>query len=151
MKNSISVAEHVDLLLKSYKKWTGNELIELKGGPEDKAQHIYDAPFALVSHDTQDDPVFNFANNKALELFELRWEDFIKLHSRISAEPMNREERATLLKRVTENGYIDDYCGIRISSNGRRFEIKDAVVWNIVDDDGAYKGQAAFFDKWKFL
>ncbi len=145
------LTQHIDLLLKSYKKWTGKELADIKGEPGQIAEHIFNAPFALVSHDTQDDPVFNYGNRTALELFELDWDEFTKLHSRKSAEPVDREERARLFKRVTENGYIDDYRGIRISSSGRRFEIRDATVWNVVDEEGIYKGQAAFFDKWKFL
>ena len=149
--NRIFLTSHIDILLKSYKKWTGKELADIKGEPGQIAEHIFNAPFALVSHDMQDDPVFNFGNRTALELFELDWDEFTKLHSRESAEPVNREERARFLKRVTENGFIDDYRGIRISSSGRRFEIRDATVWNVVDEEGIYKGQAAFFDKWKFL
>jgi len=149
--NRIFLTSHIDLLLKSYKKWTGKELADINGEPGQIAEHIFNAPFALVSHSTQDDPVFNYGNKKALELFELDWGEFTKLHSRKSAEPVNREERERLLKRVTENGFIDDYRGIRISSSGRRFEIRDATVWNVVDEEGIYKGQAAFFDKWKFL
>ena len=142
---------HIDLLLKSYKRWTGKELTSVKGEANQIVEGIINASFALVSHDTQADPVFNFGNRKALELFELDWQEFTRLHSRASAEPVNREERAALLERVTKNGYIDDYSGIRISSSGKRFEISDATVWNVVDDEGIYKGQAAFFDKWKFL
>jgi len=149
--NRNSLTSHIDLLLKSYKKWTGKELTDINGEPGQIAEHIFNAPFALVSHDMQDDPVFNYGNRTALELFELDWDEFTKLHSRESAEPVNREERARFLKRVTENGFIDDYRGIRISSSGRRFEIRDATVWNVVDEEGNYKGQAAFFDKWKFL
>ena len=147
----ISLTAHIELLLKSYKKWTGKELTEIYCEPGQIAEYIINASFALVSHDTQTDPVFNFGNRKALELFELDWEDFTRFPSRKSAEPVNREERADLIKKVTENGYIDDYRGIRISSSGRRFEIRDATVWNVVDEEGLYKGQAAYFDKWKFL
>lgn len=149
--NNFSIPSHIELLLKSYSKWTGKTLMDLTGSPEEQAEKIINAPFALVSHNTEIDPVFNFGNKTALELFELGREAFLKLHSRESAEPVNREERERLLKRVTENGFIDDYRGIRISSTGKRFEIWDATVWNVVDDEGVYKGQAASFDKWKFL
>ena len=142
---------HIDLLLKSYNRCTGKILLGINGTPEELAEKVVNAPFALVSHDTADDPVFNFGNRTALELFELSWEEFTKLHSRESAEPVNREERARLLKRVTENGFIDDYSGIRISSTGKRFEIRDATVWNVIDNEGIYRGQAAYFDKWEFL
>jgi len=52
---------------------------------------------------------------------------------------------------VRENGFIDDYSGIRISSTGRRFHIRQAIVWNVLDEDGRYAGQAATFSSWEFL
>lgn len=149
--NNFHITSHIGLLLNSYYKWTGKNIIELNGTPEELTELVINAPFALVSHNTETDPVFNFGNKTALRLFELDLEEFTKLHSKESAEALNREDRERLLKRVTEKGYINDYRGIRISSTGKRFEIKDATVWNIVDDKGIYRGQAAFFDKWKFL
>lgn len=145
------LAKHVELLLQSYCKLTGKELINFQGNLRDKAEKIFNSTFAVVSHNTQDDPVFNYRNETALDLFELSWDDFTKLHSRKSAEPVNRKERARLLKRVTESGFIDDYCGIRISSTGKRFEVKSATVWNVIDEKGVYRGQAATFDNWSFL
>jgi hypothetical protein len=105
----------------------------------------------LVSHDTASDPVFNYANLKALELFELNWEEFICLPSRLSAEPVNQAERERLLAEVTDIGYINHYEGVRISSTGKRFLIRNAVVWNLVDNKQLYKGQAACFAHWVFL
>jgi hypothetical protein len=97
------------------------------------------------------DPVFNYANLKALELFELSWEDFTCLPSRLSAELVNQAERDRLLAKVMKKGYIDDYEGVRISSGGKRFLIKNAVVWNLMDNKQRYKVQAACFDQWTFL
>ncbi|NIP29410.1 MAG: MEKHLA domain-containing protein [Candidatus Dadabacteria bacterium] len=145
------MAKHIELLTSSYTKWTGKDLIQPDLKLEEKARNLFYAPFALLSHDTQDDPVFNYANLTALELFEFDWENFTKLHSRKSAEPIIREERQLLLKRVTENGFIDDYNGIRISSSGKRFKINNATVWNLIDEKGIYKGQAAAFSSWEFI
>ena len=55
-----------------------------------------------------------------------------------------REARAELLRRVTEDGYVDDYCGVRISSSGKRFEVRDAYVWNVYHGEERV-GQAALF------
>jgi hypothetical protein len=52
---------------------------------------------------------------------------------------------------VREHGFVDDYSGIRISKNGRRFRIRQATVWNLVDASGAFAGQAATFGRWEFL
>lgn len=113
--------------------------------PLAQARALYEADFAVVSHGTEADPVFNYANRYAQQQFELDWEAFVQLPSRLSAEAVNREERARLLARVTAQGYIDDYCGVRISASGRRFTITQAVVWNLHDADGIYRGQAATF------
>ncbi|MCP5228876.1 MEKHLA domain-containing protein [Accumulibacter sp.] len=141
--------KHADLLCESYERLTGKRLPGLAADPT--ALVLFDAPFALVSHGTEDDPVFNFANRTALDLFEMSWDEFTALPSRKSAEPVNREERARLLARVTRDGYIDDYSGVRISSSGRRFLIENAVVWNLIDGRGVYHGQAAVFDRWSYL
>ena len=63
----------------------------------------------------------------------------------------DRRERARLLDAVRTQGLIDDYTGIRISASGRRFRIDRATVWNLVDQDGRYRGQAACFDAWIFI
>ncbi|MGZ8136873.1 MAG: MEKHLA domain-containing protein [Methylococcaceae bacterium] len=56
-----------------------------------------------------------------------------------------------MLAEVTDKGYIANYQGVRISGTGKRFLIKNAVVWNLRDKDQYYKGQAACFDEWTFL
>lgn len=112
------------------------------------AAAIWTAPRVIVAHGTEDDPVFFYGNRLALEAFELDFENFIRLPSRFSAEPINRAERERLLARVARDGYIDDYAGIRISARGQRFRIEQAVVWNLVDANGAIHGQAATFERW---
>ncbi|MEJ2459560.1 MAG: MEKHLA domain-containing protein [Novosphingobium sp.] len=72
-------------------------------------------------------------------------QSYARLLGRLSAEAPLREERQALLDRVTANGFIDDYAGIRISAMGRRFRIGPAVVWNLVDAEGYRHGQAACF------
>jgi len=149
-KNNFLV-EHVVDIRNSYRQLLLKELIPDSQSDEQFARQLFYAPFALVSHDTVSDPVFNYANLKALELFELSWEDFTHLPSRLSAEPVNQVERKRLLAEVTEKGYIDHYEGVRISSTGKRFLIKNAVVWNLIDKNKRYKGQAACFEQWMFL
>lgn len=81
----------------------------------------------------------------------MSWSEFTRLPSRLSAEATNREERSRLMQRVTQEGFIDDYRGVRISARGRRFEIINATVWNVVDAKGEYRGQAAVFHHWQNL
>jgi hypothetical protein len=145
------LVEHVVDIRNSYRQLLLEDLIPDIQSDEQFARQLFHAPFAIVSHDTASDPVFNYANLKALELFELSWEDFICLPSRLSAEPVNQAERERLLAKVTKNGYINHYEGVRMSSTGKRFQIINAVVWNLMDNNNRYKGQAAWFAHWLFL
>ena len=144
-------AEHARLLLGSFHRWTGRHLVANDGCHQGQARRLWLAPFVVVSHNTDRDPTFNYGNQTALDLFEMDWQSFTKLPSRQSAEPMDRAERSRLLAEVTENGFVDDYAGVRISASGRRFQIDQATVWNLVDARGYYLGQAAYFDRWRFL
>ncbi len=145
------LAEHVIDIRNSYRQLLLEDLLPNMQSDEQFARQLFHAPIAVVSHDTASDPVFNYANLKALELFELNWEDFTALPSRLSAEPVNQAERERLLAEVTENDYINHYEGVRISSTGKRFLIRNAVVWNLLDSNQRYKGQAACFAHWVFF
>ena len=140
------LAEHAQLLLSSYQRLTGKVLMS-----DASPQALYEAPFCLVSHNTAVDPIFNYANQTALALFDMQWRDFTQLPSRLSAANVNRAERARLLAAVASDGFIDDYAGERVSSTGQRFWIEQATVWNLVNEQGVYCGQAAMFAHWSYL
>jgi MEKHLA domain len=142
---------HVTRLLQSYRHWTGTSLVPPDLSSAEQARQLYHAPFVVLSHNTASDPLLNYANRAGLDLFELSWTELMTLPSRYTAEPLQRQERADLLTKVTQRGYIDDYRGVRISKTGRRFLIERATVWTLFDDGGAPYGQAATFGEWKFL
>ncbi len=142
---------HVTILNSSYEHWLGCSLIPRGIEGQVAVDWLDNAAFPLVSHGIGADPVFNYANRSALKLFEMTWEQFTRLPSRLSAGPMDREERARLLERVTRDGYIDDYAGIRISASGSRFMIRHATVWNLLDEHGLPVGQAAMIPQWEAL
>jgi hypothetical protein len=119
--------------------------------PWDQARALFNAPFAVLSHDTATDPMLNYANRTALRLFELDWGELTTMPSRLTAEVSERSERARLLAQVLRRGYIDDYRGVRVSKNGRRFSIQRATVWNLLDESGGACGQAATFSHWRYL
>ena len=141
---------HVELLSKSYQRLLSQAFFD-STNKQDLGRQVFTADFALLSHNTDDDPVFNYANQTALGLFELSWDELIIMPSRLSAEPMNQQARERLLAEVTRKGFIDDYAGVRISKTGKRFQIKNAVVWNVIDEHGVYRGQAAYFKEWHYL
>lgn len=136
------------LIVGSYQRLTGRQLISRD---TDIVTGLRDAPRAILAHGTQPDPVFFYGNALALDLFGLSFERFTAMPSRLSAEPLHRDERAALLARVARDNFIDDYAGVRISSAGRRFRIEQATVWNLVAADGTIHGQAATFDRWTML
>ncbi len=140
--------EHVQLLLDSFARLLSRDLIPRNGPPVEQARRLYDSAFVVVSHGTEADPVLNYANATALRLWEMDWTTFVKTPSRLTAEPVHRDERARLLERTRRDGYVDDYRGIRISQSGRRFRIEQAIVWNLIDAAGHLRGQAATFDAW---
>jgi hypothetical protein len=138
-------------LARSLKHWTGRELLPAVSEPVELAQKVFEAPFVVVSHGTEADPILNYGNAAALALWEMSWEELTRTPSRLTAEAPNREERARLLATVTNRGFIDDYSGVRISKSGRRFRIERATVWNLISEKGEPCGQAAMFDSWEFI
>lgn len=91
------------------------------------------------------DPVFNYANKAALDLFECTWDELMGVPSSQSAEPDSTEQsaRSKILQQVTEKGYVDDYEGWRKSLKGTRFKIKNVCVFNIDAPSGETQGQGA--------
>lgn len=148
---SENIIQHCSLLAESYSLLTGNRLIDNAITGEALAKALYEAPFVLVSHGIEADPIFNFANKKAQELWEMDWNEFTSTPSRLSAEPMEQLARQQFLQDTQKKGFSANYSGIRISKTGQRFQILNTVLWNLKDSNGDYKGQAAVFSEWKFI
>ena len=142
---------HTQIMLNSFRRFVGRELIARTGDIDEEARIVFDALFVVVSHGTQDDPVLNYGNGLALSLWKMDIPTLTSTPSRLTAEPMHRDERAQLMTRAAQDGFVDDYRGIRISSSGERFLIEQAIVWNLVDVDGQRVGQAATFSHWEPL
>jgi hypothetical protein len=146
-----TVIAQTQLIARSLDHWTGRALLPGLFNPLGLSKNVFHAPFVLVSHGTEVDPVLNYGNAAALALWEMSWAELTRTPSRLTAEAPNREERARLLAAVTARGFIDDYSGVRISKTGRRFRITRATVWNLLKEDGQPCGQAAMFSDWEFL
>jgi hypothetical protein len=142
---------HSLLLSTSFIQTTGQPLLKQDLHGSALAKALYLAPFVLLSHGTQSDPVFNYANQTAQELWEMNWNQFTALPSRLSAEPVAVAERQAMLEEARRKGFLSNYNGVRISSTGKRFLIKNAILWNVFDAQGQYQGQAAVFADWEFL
>ena len=143
--------KHAQLLLDSYHRWLGNDLVPRTGPAIEQSRLLFEAEFVVVSHGTQHDPILNYGNRQALRLWEMDIDTLTRTPSRLTAEPVHRDERRRLLQRTERDGFVDDYQGIRISSTGRRFQISRATVWNLLDADDNHAGQAATFSQWHAL
>jgi hypothetical protein len=139
------------VLLDSFQQATGHALMTRSGDAAEEAERLFAAPFVVVAHGPEADPILNYANRAGLLLWEMPAVDFIRTPSRLTAEPTLRAAREKLLAETTRKGFVSGYEGVRISASGKRFLIQDVTIWNVVDVDGAAAGQAATFASWRFL
>lgn len=119
--------------------------------PNAISKALFQAPAVVVSHGTQADPILNYGNQAALDLWQMDWDEFTQTPSRYTAQPDEREQRATLLERAKTQGWIDNYTGIRITKTGQRFWIREVILWTVVDETGDRCGQAATFSTWDYI
>lgn len=145
------VVQWTQRLLDSYRHWIGKELIERQGEPKSQARALFESSMVVVSHGTEEDPILNYGNQTALDLWEMTWEQLIKTPSRLTAEPIDRAEREWMLEQARVRGFIDTYRGVRISGTGRRFLVENALIWNVLDAGLQRIGQAATFSHWTWL
>lgn len=140
------------LILDNYRRLLGRELITVSD-PAQTVEALFAAPCVVLAAfgEFGTDHLFGYANRSGLDRFETTWEELMGLPSSLSAEPLCREERRRLLDEVGRRGYIDNYAGVRISRRGRRFRILRATVFNLLDEQGGYVGQAATFADWEEL
>ena len=148
-----AIIQHSELILSSYRHWTGKNLLEITGTPEEVARTLFEAPFPVFSHGMEEDPVYNYGNLKRMELWERNWKELTQTPSRYSAELKEQEQqkRYNLLDRTQNLGYVSGFEGVRFSSTGKRILISNGEVWNLIDKKGDRQGQAATFDRWKYL
>lgn len=132
-----------ELLADSYARLLGQSLVPPDLPVADATEWLYEsAPFAVLAHNTDPDPVFIYGNKAAQRRFGYTWDEITRLPSRLSAEAPNREERQRFLERVQRFGYESGYQGVRITKSGRRFMIEEATLWQLLDANGKRHGQA---------
>lgn len=145
------IIRHSLRLNNSFLHWTGTELMDALVSSETLAKQLFHAPFVLLSHGQEPDPILNYGNQAGLDLWETNWLELTRMPSRLTAESSERNERAQFLQQATQTGYQAHYKGIRISTTSRRFAIEDAEIWDVMDEQGKKCGQAAKFSCWQYL
>lgn len=138
------------IMAHSYRQLLGENLIE-SDTPEHLSKALFHAPFVLVSHGTQADPIFNYANQTAQQLWGISWDEFIQTPSASVTQPDEMADRASMLKQAAAQGYIDNYQGTRIAKSDKKFLIKQVRLWNLQNEKGDRCGQAATFPSWQWL
>ena len=136
------------VVLDSYRKALARDLVQRCGDARADARLLFALPAIVLSHGTEADPILNYGNRAALELWEMTPEAFVAMPSRLTAEPGVRAAREKALEETRSQGFSTAYEGIRISATGRRFCIHDATIWNLIDAEGRPAGQAATFVRW---
>lgn len=147
------IVSHVQLILDNYFRWFGEELISRDRPPEIQAQILFESPFVVFSHGTEADPIYHYGSRLGLELWERSWTELLEMPSRRSAEsaPEIQSERNELLAVSRSYGFKSGFSGIRVTKSRRRVHIEDVKLWDLLDEFGEYRGQAAVFSKWTFL
>ena len=67
--------EHTARLLDSWEHWLDQPLIT-RSSPEQDAESLFQAPFVVVAHGTEVDPLLNYGNQAALELWDMTLDKF---------------------------------------------------------------------------
>lgn len=155
---SPEVLERLEALERGHRQAFGDAL--LAGNPDRparlRAQELFAAPLVLLAHDGADPsqdpgPRLIYANRTALRLWRRPWAELVGMPSRLTAEPQQRPSRSQALTQALQSGGIRHYGGIRVDSYGRRFQIRGARIWSLIDAEGGRCGQAAAFADWWWL
>ena len=135
------------LLLESHQRLFQRPLVR-STGIRLAAQELFVLDQVVLCHDGSEDPHFLYANRAALQLFSRNWEQMVGLPSRLSASASQRLSRRAQLELARRQDKLENYSGVRVNSQGRRFQIRGARIWSLIDQERHYRGQAACFSQW---
>ena len=129
----------------SLQKFTGESLLDKL--QVSTWQEIHESTrFAVLSHGTQEDPIYHYFNRGSLELFERTAEEIFTLPSRFSAPESERQKRAQIVSDVAvECRTLPEI--LRVTKTGKLFRAQNVIYWNVYNDEGTRLGQSAFIDR----
>ena len=127
----------------SFNKYT-DKLLPLEKN-KDLLSSFDECLLPIASHDTNG--FFNYLNKAALSLFKVTKDQVIGRSTTMTAPKSEQKQRNELLNQVNSHGFIDNYKGIRVTSDGELFQIEDATIWNVVDKNSHKMGQAVIIYK----
>ena len=104
--------------------------------------------YAVLSHGTQDDPIFCYSNVATREAFQYTEDEFYQLPSRYSAPGGGeRQDRQKVMDDADNSNLWTNFSGIRQRSDKSLFEFSNVILWNVYNPEGVRVGQSAVFDK----
>jgi len=141
--NDATWADRAGVILDSYRRLLGRELIDRSGDAADDARRLFALPKAVLAHDTGRPAILDWVNAAAAAAFDAAPEALLGRPSASTAPADAAPERETLFVRLRERGFVEGYSGVRVSLTGRRFVIADVTVFELRDRDGRTAGHAA--------
>ena len=96
----LAIIAWTELLLDNYERLIGRSLLPRIGTGKEQSKMLFYAPFVLVSHGTQTNPIFNYGNRCALDLWGLTWQELLATPSRATVEgeePAQERQKICLL------------------------------------------------------
>jgi len=128
-----------------YQKVSGKPL----PGPQTLSDRLWwlhhQAPYSILAHNADNDPLFIYANLCALTCFDYSREALLQLPSRLSVAAFAQPERQRLLDGLANKGIVYGYSGVRITREGKSFNIYNGAIWQLRNNEGKLWGQAALF------
>jgi PAS domain S-box-containing protein len=137
------INKFLEFAKQSFNKHT-NKLLPLEKN-KDLISSFDECLLPIASHDTNG--FFNYLNKAALSLFKVTKDQVIGRSTTMTAPKSEQKQRNELLNQVNSHGFIDNYKGIRVTSDGELFQIEDATIWNVVDKNSHKMGQAVIIYK----
>lgn len=154
MTFGVMTANHSDtwaaraaVILDSFRRLLGQELIGRTGDAGEDARRLFEMPLGVLAHDTAATPLLDWANRAAAVAFDATPEQLLGRPSAATAPAEASADRERLFATLRRHGFVTGYSGTRITATGRRFMIEDVTVFELRDARGNPAGHAAIIGK----
>jgi hypothetical protein len=139
----------IQLSSDSLQRFTGKSLFDYmeEGNITTPSQIHHNERYAVLSHGTQDDPIYCYFNRAALQQFQWTEEEVYSLASRYSApDGADRTTRQADVQQALEDDVKELTSVVRQTKHGDLFEMVNVVLWNVYNGTQRV-GQTAIYDR----
>jgi len=131
------------VILDSFCRLLGHELVERSGDASLDAQRLFELPQGVLAHDLSQPPLLDWANLAAADAFDALPATLLGRPSADTTPADATADRQHLFEMLRRQGFVTGYCGTRVSLAGRRFAIHNVTVLALHDGLGNPAGHAA--------